>query len=158
MAAVIEPVTPPAVDPHNDLLSWIRHKRAGVENYLTSALSRRRLLLNLTIIAGTCAAVLTTAPALGGKSMADWLTVTFGLSSPSWRLLCGLAAVCSLTATLATQLLKAHNLEERITRAQNVRSRLEILEVSMASRDLNYAQAVDQYMACIKDTSFLQGI
>jgi hypothetical protein len=42
-----------------DLLGWIKRKRPEVENYLRLAASRRRLLINTTIIAGTLAAALT---------------------------------------------------------------------------------------------------
>ena len=66
-----------------DLLVWIKQKRPEVENYLRSAASRRRLLINTTIIAGTFAAALTAAPAVGGKSFAEWLTSIFSLASPA---------------------------------------------------------------------------
>ncbi len=71
MLSNTELVRPPEDDPRDDLLGWIRYKRAGVENHLISAAFHRRVLLNFTIIAGTLAAALTAAPALGGKSLAD---------------------------------------------------------------------------------------
>jgi hypothetical protein len=156
MSSVTQSLTSPAGDPDSELLSRIQHKRASVDKYLTKATARRRRLLNLTIITGTCAAALTTAPAFGGKSMADWLTTTFGLSAPAWQLLCLVAAVCSVIATLATQLLKSHNMDERITRGQHLRAQLEQLEIGIASRELNDAQAAKQYMAHLQDASFMQ--
>jgi hypothetical protein len=96
-----------------DLLGLIKQKRPEVESYLRSAASRRRLLINTTIVAGTLAAALTAAPALGGKSFANWLTSLFGLSSPAWQLLRGAASMCSIAAAVATQLLKSHNIEDR---------------------------------------------
>jgi hypothetical protein len=79
-------------------------------------------LINLAIIAGAVATVLTASPALGGVAFSDWLNETFGLSSPAWQVLCAGAAVCSLSAAIATQLLKSHNIEEHVARAEAVRS------------------------------------
>jgi len=143
-------------DAQRDLLASIQQKRADVEVYLGSAVSRRRMLLNVTIIAGACAASLTAAPALGGKSLTDWLAGTFGLSSPAWQLLCALAAACSLAATVATQLLKSHNLEEHIACARSVRARLETLEVGIATRRLTDADAASEYRKCIEGVAFIQ--
>lgn len=158
MSSLTEPTTPPSSDPGTDLARWISHKRTGVEHYLVSTTSRRRRLLNLTIITGTCAAALTAAPALGGKFLTDWLTMTLGLSSPSWKLLCGIAAACSLTATITTQLLKSHNMEERITCANDLRAQLETLEVGITSRKLNSTQAANQYMTLIRDAPFIHEV
>jgi MFS family permease len=156
MSAFTEVTAQPGKDPRGDLLLWIRAKRAKVEIYLAGAAARRRRLLNLTIIAGTFAAALTAAPAFGGKPLADWLTTTLGLSSPSWRLLCALAAVCSIAATIATQLLKSHNVEEHLARAQDLQARLEVVDVGVMSGKLDYSRAADEYEACIKAASFIQ--
>jgi hypothetical protein len=93
---------------YGDLIERIRHKHEEVHKFVRDAASRRRVLLNLTIVAGCCAATLTAAPALGGKTVADWLSVTFGMSSPSWQILCAVAGLCSVVATISVQLLKSH--------------------------------------------------
>jgi hypothetical protein len=142
-------------DPRAALVHWIRIKREKLETYLTVATSRRRRWLNLTVIAGTLAAALTAAPALGGKPVADWLTVTFGLSSPAWRLLCAAAMACSLTATITTQLVKSHSVDEHVSRAQAVRARLEMLEFGLASRGFDYADTAEECLQCIKDMAFI---
>ena len=120
-----------------------------------AAATRRRRLHNLTIVAGTLAAALTAAPAFGGKPMADWLTAAWGLSAPSWRLLCGLAATCSIMATIATQVLKSHNVEENFTRAQEPRAHLEILDVGVVSGEIDASRAAEEYLACVKNASFI---
>src|ERR671916_340578 len=97
-----------------ELVRHITQKRQQVEAFLAHAVPRKRRLLNLTIVAGTLAAALTAAPAVAGQPFTAWLTAALGLSSPSWRLLCGAAAACSILATLATQLLKSNRLEERV--------------------------------------------
>src|SRR5437763_12621762 len=91
------------------LLTQIAAKRTQVEGFLAAAAPRKRRLGNVAIIAGTLAAALTTGPALGGQTFTAWLTKSFGLASPAWQLLCGGAALCSVSATVATQLLKSQN-------------------------------------------------
>ena len=138
-----------------ELVSLIRQKRQRVESFLAKAVPRRRRLLNLTIVGGTLAAALTAAPAVGGQPFTAWLTGVMGLTSPSWRMLCAAAAVCSVMSTLATQLLKSHNLEERVTRAQACRAKLEVLEIGIAAGQINGGQATTEYLACVEQTAFL---
>jgi MFS family permease len=139
-----------------DLLGLIKQKRPEVEEFLRLAASRRRLLINTTIIAGTLAAALTAAPALGGKTFAGWLTSILGLSSPAWQLLCGVASMCSIAAAVATQLLKSHNIEDRINRAQGARAKIQMLEVGIESGLMTPAEAGAAYILCIGDITFLQ--
>ncbi len=157
MSALAEPEVPGEEDPRAVLLASVRAKRGKLEAYLTRTTHRRRTLSNLTVVAGTLAAALTAAPALGGKPVADWLTVTFGLSSPAWRLLCAAAMLCSLTATIATQLVKSRNFDECLSRAQAARAGLEVLEVGLASRSIEYAEAAEEYRGCAEDLSFVDG-
>jgi MFS family permease len=141
----------------DSLLSQIRHKRAQVEQFLARASPRKRRLLNMTIVGGTLAAALTAGPAVGGASFTGWLTRTFSLTSPAWQLLCGAAAVCSVMATVATQLLKSQNIEERVTRAQGCRAKLEVLEVGLTIGRMDPAQATTEYMKCVEEGAFLEG-
>lgn len=140
----------------NGLISRVRAKRAKVERYLRVVGARRRRLVNVTIVAGATATMLTAAPALGGKPLAGWLTETFELSSPSWRILCALAAVCSLIAAVATQLHTSKNYEEHIARAQEIKATLEMLEVAIISNHLNQHEATSEYLKIIENTSFIE--
>ena len=130
-------------------------KRDDVDRYLAAAYRHRGRLAQVTIIAGSIAAAATAAPALGGKPLADWLTAAFGLSTPAWRILCLAAMMCSLAATIATQLQKSNNYEEHIARAQGVRAALEALDFGIASGHLSQREATDQYLKCIEDASFI---
>ena len=140
---------------HEDLVSRIHQKRAQLESFLSSARPRKRRLLNTTIVGGSLAAALTAAPALGGQSFTMWLTGVLGLGSPSWRLLCGAATVCSVLATISTQLLKSHNVEEHVTRAQGCRAKLEVLEVGLTMGQIDARQATTEYLKCVEDAAFL---
>jgi hypothetical protein len=139
-----------------DLVDRIRRTRADVDAFLALAVPRKRRLLNTTIIGGSCAAALTAGPAVGGQPFTAWLTGTLALENPSWRLLCGAAAVCSLTATVATQLLKSHNVEEHVARAQGCRARLDVLEVSLQLGELDPKQAAAEYLKCVEQVAFLE--
>jgi hypothetical protein len=143
-------------DSGNGLLSGVRSKRADVERYLRAVDSRRRRLATVTIVAAAIATLLTAPAALGGKPLADWLTEIFELSSPSWRILCAVAAVCSLIAALATQLHASKNYEEHIRRAQEIKVTLEMLEVAITLNHLNQHEATSQYLEIIESTSFIE--
>lgn len=138
------------------LVNRIRHKRAQLETFLSAARPRKRRLLNTTIVGGSLAAALTAAPAIGGQSFTAWLTGALGLPSPSWRVLCASASVCSVMATVATQLLKSHNIEEHVTRAQGCRAKLEVLEVGLTMGQLDTRQATTEYLKCVEDAAFLE--
>jgi MFS family permease len=142
----------------NDLLVRIQDKRRLVEAFVTAALPRKRRLLNVTIIGGTLAAAFTAGPAAGGASFTAWLTMTFGLTSPSWQILCGAAAACSIAATVSTQLLKSQNIEEHVTRAQGCRAKLEVLEVGLSTGHLDSSQATAEYLRCVEEVSFLETV
>ena len=140
----------------DDILGRIRDKRAVVERFLATAVPRKRRLLNMTIVGGSLAAALTAGPAVGGQSFTAWLTMTLGLTSPSWRLLCGAASVASILATVATQVLKSNNLEQNIGRAQTARARLEVLETSLTLGQLDPKQAATEFLKCVEDAAFLE--
>jgi len=140
----------------DDILGRIRAKRAEVERFLSAAVPRKRRLLNTTIVGGSMAAALTAGPAVGGQAFTAWLTMTMGLTSPSWRLLCGAASAASIMATVATQLLKSNNIEQNIGRAQSARAKLEVLETSLTLGQLDTRQAVAEFLKCVEDAAFLE--
>ena len=141
--------------PDEGLLREIREKRARLEAFIAKNLPRKRRLLNVTIIGGTLAAAFTAGPAVGGQSFTRWLTTTFELTAPAWQLLCGAAAACSMMATLATQLLKSQNVEEHVTRAQSCRAKLEVLDIGLATGEIDSSRAAGEYMRCVEESSFL---
>ena len=144
---------------NQDLLGQIRRKRTQIEAFLAVARPRKRRLLNTTIVGGSLAAALTAGPAVGGPSFTVALTGALGLnpaSSPSWRILCAAASICSILATVATQLLKSHNIEEHVTRAQGCRAKLEVLEVGLTVGQLDQRQATTEYLKCVEEASFLE--
>jgi MFS family permease len=142
-------------DARQDLLARIQDKRRQVENFVVSAVPRKRRLLNVTIVGGTLAAAFTAGPAAGGATFTGWLTSTFGLTAPAWQILCGAAAACSVAATVSTQLLKTQNVEEHVARAQSCRAKLEVLEIGLTTGHLETAQATTEFIRCVEEVSFL---
>jgi hypothetical protein len=141
---------------HEDLLRKIQQKRSEVEKFVSSEFPRKRRLVNMTLIGGTLSTALTALPAVGGQPLTAWLTQSFGLTSPSWRILCAAASISSVVATLSTQLLKSNNVEEQVTRAMGCRAKLEVLEVGLESGQIDLRQATAEYIRCVEETAFLQ--
>lgn len=142
---------------NQELLSRIAQQRAQVDAFLAAAVPRKRRLLNTTIVGGSLAAALTAGPAVGGQPFTAWLTGALGLTSPSWRLLCGAAAVASVMATVATQLLKSDHVEQNVMRAQAARAKLEVIELGLKFGQLDERQALAEYLKCAEETAFLIG-
>jgi hypothetical protein len=143
--------------PTLDLNESIRSKSEQVERFLAKARPRKRRLLNATLIGGSLSALLTAGPALGGKSFTDWLSTTFGLEAPAWRLLCAAAAMASFVATLATQFLRSHSVEENLAKAQMAGAKLEILLIGLASGQMDEKQVLSEYIRSVESLAFLQG-
>lgn len=143
-------------DPRAELIARTARKRQDVERWLAAATPRKRRLLNVTIVGGTLAAAFTVGPAVGGTGFTAWLAQTLGLTSPSWQLLCGASAACSVAATVSTQLLKSQNLEEHLARAQACRARLEMIEVGLSIGYLDVPQATGDFLRCVEDASFIE--
>lgn len=129
--------------------------RRQVVRYLDTSHRRRHRLSHVTIVGGALSATLTGAPALGGKPFADWVTEAFALGSPSWQLLCGAAALCSLAATIATQMDKAGDDEDQLARAQETRAALDALELDIATGRVDRDQAATQLIACVEQVAFI---
>jgi hypothetical protein len=139
-----------------ELLNRVRSKRAEVDKYLEFNSRRRRLLVNLVIIAGALAALLTAPPAVGGKPFTDWLQQLFHSSAPAWRFLCLFACLASLVSVIAIQIQKSNNYEEHIVRAQGLRAALEVLEVSIRCGSLTTHEVTSQFLKCLEDSSFME--
>lgn len=143
-------------DALRELVQRIHEKRQDVDRYLEATTRRRSRLVQATIVAGAVAATLTAAPALGGETFSDRLSEVFPTAAPAWQILCAIAALCSLAATVATQLHKSNNYDERIVRAQGARAGLEVLEVGIASGHLDVDEAFDRYQQSVRNVSFIE--
>jgi hypothetical protein len=139
-----------------ELLGRVRSKRDEVEKYVEANSRRRRLLVNLVVIAGAFAVLLTAPAAAGGKPFAEWLQQLFHSSTPSWQFLCLFASLSSLACVIATQIQKSHNYDEHIVRAQELRAELEVLEISITSESLTTRKATGEFLKCLENSSFME--
>jgi hypothetical protein len=132
-------------------------RRDEVHAFIVAEAPRKQRLLNTTIVGGSLSAALNAGPAIGGQPFTAWLTSSFSLTSPAWQLLCGAAAVCAISATVATQLLKSRNVEERLAKAESSRAKLDVLDVGLTTGHIDVAQATEEFLRCLEDTAFLPG-
>ena len=139
-----------------ELLDRVQAKRAEVERYVEVNSRRRRLLVNLVVIAGAFAALLTAPAAVGGKRFTDWLQDVFNSPAPAWQFLCLFASLSSVACVIATQIQKSSNYEEHIVRAQELRATLEVLEISISSESLTTREATGEFLKCLESGSFMQ--
>lgn len=139
--------------PASEVSVWVERRRIEVEEYLDRMQARQRRALNVALVAGASASVLTASAAIGGQPLANWVTVTFGLSS--WQILCVVATICSLAAAIATQLLKSHNVDDRIARAQSARAKLDIIRFGLSTGHLTETDAAADYNASVELSSFI---
>jgi len=140
---------------NEELRELVAHEQQRINHFLVSRLPRKARLLNVSILGGAAAAVLSAWLAVGGPSLNSWLTSTVGLTIPAWQLLCGAAALCSVTATVATQLLRSQNLESQINCAQRCKAKLEMIHVGLAMGQLETAQAKSEFMAYVEEAALL---
>jgi hypothetical protein len=139
-----------------ELLDRVRSKRGEVEKYVETNSRRRRRLVNLVVVAGAFAALLTAPAAVGGKPFTDWLQQLFSSPAPSWQLLCLFASLSSLACVIATQIQKSNNYDEHIVRAQELQAELEVLEISITSESLTTRKATGEFLKCLENSSFME--
>lgn len=138
------------------MLELLKDKRLALERFLAREAPRKRALLNVSIITGGLATLLTAAPALGGKALIELLKGAFGLQTPVWQLLCAAAALCSALATVTNQVLKSNGRDEQLLRARTCRARLESLELGLVAGSLDAAHATPEYARCLEESAQLE--
>ena len=127
-------------DEPDRLLIELRRQREQLERFLRRNQPRQ---------------LLTAAPALGGQSFTSELTKLLGLQSPSWRWICGVAALLSTLASACSQLLQSSRLEEKVSRCQTARARLDALELGLELGQFHRNYAAETLLACVEATAAL---
>jgi hypothetical protein len=110
------------------LLRKVQEKRRRIGAFVNKLEPRGALLVNLSIVCGALATMLTTGPAMSGRQFMTAL----GAAEPgsaTWRIMCTAAVFCSLIATIATNLYKTRDMASRLAKAQACDAKLEELEV-----------------------------
>lgn len=112
-------------------------------------------LVNTAIVSSALAAALTVGPAFGGQTLTAWLTGTLGFTAPVWQLLCLGATICSVSAAIATNMSKSHEIASRILRAQTCDVKLEGLETLLEMDQIDMAKASSLYTQYLPEISFI---
>jgi hypothetical protein len=139
----------------SSLMTRIQEKRAEVTKFIQTTDRRNRRLTNIAIICGTVAAALTAGPALGGKSLNTWFTESFDVSLPIWQLLCFAAMVCSVAATIATNMSKSYDVLAKLMQAQVCNAKLEGLHSQTELKSLDVKQSSEQFAKLLTEISFV---
>lgn len=125
-------------------LAIVRAKRLAVRQAGEGLHRRDNALTLLSVIASAVATVLTAAPALGGPELSRALG-SAGPDTPSWRILCGVASICSLLAAVAANLHRQQEVTARLARCQTGAARLETLELQVTFQRAPLADATAEY-------------
>ena len=144
--------------PENDsaLLEREEAKREELRAYVSKVRPRKRRLTNLTLYCGSIATVLTATPGLGGEAVTSWLALhVFGATAPAWQILCLWATLCTVAATVATQILKTRDWDVKLVKAQAAVAKLEVIATDLQSGNIDDQQASAEYLRCVEDTAFL---
>jgi hypothetical protein len=137
------------------LMTRIQDKRGDVTKYIQAADRKNKRLTNMAIVCGAVAAAMTAGPALGGKSLSNWFNDMFHTELPIWQLLCFVAMLCSLCATIATNLSKSTDTMTKLVQAQVCNAKLEGLLTQTELQDLDVKQGSEQFAKLITEVSFV---
>ena len=133
----------------------IRDKQFDLESFVTKAGPRSSHLTIASFVATGLAGLLTAGPAAGGASFTQAVTQVFGLTSPSWRILCGGATVLSFLATTTLAILKGQDLANRVAKAEAASATLEALDTFLETTDLSIEKAAEQYTQVLQGVAFV---
>lgn len=134
----------PVPDERTAFVAIVRARRLAAAQAADALRRRDSSLTLLSVIASAVATVLTAAPAMGGAELTRALG-SAGPDTPSWRILCGVASICSLLAAVATNLHRQHDVTSRLARCQAGAARLEALELQVAFQGTPLADATAEY-------------
>ncbi len=144
-----------AVSSRETLLTLIREKRATLAEFINKIDGRSRRQTNIAIICGAIAAALTAGPAIGGVPFSAWLTKATGVETPIWQVLCFGAMICSVAATIATNLSKTQDVLSKLTAAQACNARLEGLQSQVELQSLDFKQASADFSKLLAEIPFV---
>jgi hypothetical protein len=135
----------------------IRDKRSDLESFIAKSGPRTSRLTIAGIVATGLAGLLTAGPAAGGPSFTQAVSQAFGMTSPSWRLLCAGATVLSFVATTTLAILKGQDLANRVARAEAASATLEAIDTFLETTDIPVEKAAEQYTQVLLGVAFVPG-
>ena len=138
-----------------DLLNKVRNRRIGLQRYIRTEEPKNKRLLNIAIVCGILATLLTGIPALGGEKAIKQIKSQTNPVIPVWQIMCIGASVCTSIATAATSYKNSHDTSNKIAKAQVCDSKLEMLELLLETRQIENKQAIEKYGEYVSEVSFV---
>ena len=144
-------------DPRQDLLKRVNARRAAVEAYLRERRPRIRRRVTATLVLTSLAAILTAGPGIGGRDFTEAVDVTFDLADSSvvWRILCLLALLVSVCATVLTAIDKANNSAAELSAVEAADAELEGLATLLEFGHLSVEDGVKLYQQYVTKIPFI---
>ena len=142
-----------------ELLRRIGAQRASIDIFVRQVRPRSVRLANTSIVSSAAATVFTAGPAIGGVSFSEAIQRVFALSTSSivWRVLCLLAMLVSLVATITVQLSKSQDAAARLSAAEACDTELEGLQTLLELEQLPVQDAANLYVKYIAKVPFVRG-
>lgn len=138
-----------------EILTKVRSRRSQVAAYIRKQEPRNRLLLNMAVLCGIAGTTLAGIPAIGGTSAINGIKSVTETRLPIWQILCIGAALCTMLATIATTWRNNHDTANKLARAQVIEAKMEVLELSLESGQIDLKQALDRYSEYNADIVFI---
>jgi hypothetical protein len=138
------------------LIKRIRDRRRSIKTFIRDLEPKGIRLTNFNIVCSAIATLLTAAPALFGKTLADVLG-TAGFNSFTGRVLFAVAALFSLLATVSANVYRSHDMASRLAKAQGCDAKLEGLETLLELTQVSLKDGASQYAQHISEVSFICG-
>jgi hypothetical protein len=126
------------------LSEHIRSNLSRVEGRIASLRRTTRLLVAISIVAGSLSAVVAGGVAVGG-------TAVVGSGPTGWRLVCGIASILTLAGTLSAGINQYYHLPETLGQALLCVGQLRALETSLSLTDAPLHDLVSRYENILKD-------
>ncbi len=144
-------------DLRQDLLRRVNARRAAVEVFLRERRPRIKRRVTATLVLTSLSAVLTAGPGIGGTSFAESLDGTFNLgdSSDVWQILCFLALLVSVCATVLTAIDKANDSAARLSAVEAADAELEGLAMLLEFGHLSVEDGVKLHQQYVTKIPFV---
>src|SRR5512138_3841756 len=142
------------------LIKKVKSRRLRLHAFVTDLERRSTRLTNVSIICTSVTAVLTAGPTFGGEKFTEGMQALLHLASDSyvWRTLCLAAVILSITAAIANNMYRSHDMASRLAKAEASAVLLEGLETSIEFGQLSIEEATKQFQHYLADVPFVQEI
>jgi hypothetical protein len=144
-------------DARDRLLSRIRRRSAGIDEFLGRTRPRSTRLGWISVVCSSASAALMAGPAVGGDAFSGSVQAALQLPEESWvwQILCVGALVISIISAIATNLLRSDDLISRISATEATKAELEGLEALLEFGSIRVDAAVELYQQYVTKVPYV---